>query len=354
MSEGLGKCAHCRILLPTAILVAHQSQCSLSSYPPPQPPDFSVLDKSTALRQVFSSVLARNPHPSHSSNPSPPPIKPEHLVCYKCPRCSISLDSRIAERHLAQCIREHYEQCGWREDNCTAVPAEPQKKKCVVVSETRQHEVAAPRSRPEVPEELAKLFRPCPLCQKLVSFDLYLQHLDACQENKVSCAYCGDGVAVSNYDQHCEECPRHRQTCYICGASCQVLRLARHLASCSQDRKSLTMFHGTSESSARAILRMRELLPSDTGLLGRGIYCSRNVEKAQHYGPVVLELVVHVGKVAVITKAHHPLQKCWQAQGFDSAWIPAGCKVSKSNLEEHCVADPKRVLVVGVVSRRDG
>ena len=52
---------------------------------------------------------------------------------------------------------------------------------------------------------------------------------------------------------------------------------------------SRTMFHGTSESNAASIERGGFNVSSD-GMLGRGVYLSKDFSKASAYGSVVLEV----------------------------------------------------------------
>ncbi|KAM4577921.1 uncharacterized protein V3H82_007443 [Fundulus diaphanus] len=117
-----------------------------------------------------------------------------------------------------------------------------------------------------------------------------------------------------------------------------------------------TMFHGTSVSSARAILS-GGFKQSSAGMLGKGVYMSRDVKKAAHYPPgsnpsdrVIFELRVRVGRVKRIDQDHHPMQYTWSAQGYNTAWVPPNCgmKSVPSGLEEDCVFDPKRVKVVAI------
>uniref|UniRef100_A0A672JKE8 Grass carp reovirus (GCRV)-induced gene 2p n=1 Tax=Salarias fasciatus TaxID=181472 RepID=A0A672JKE8_SALFA len=124
-----------------------------------------------------------------------------------------------------------------------------------------------------------------------------------------------------------------------------------------KDRGVYTMYHGTSVASARLIIA-KGFEQSQKGMLGKGVYVSRDRKKAQRYplnarnsDRVVLELRVRVGRVKRIDKDDHPLQYTWNAKGYDTAWVPPNCgmKAVPSGLEEDCVFDPKRVQVVGVV-----
>lgn len=122
-----------------------------------------------------------------------------------------------------------------------------------------------------------------------------------------------------------------------------------------------TMYHGTSVASARGIIA-NGFKQSSGGMLGRGVYVSRNKKKAAHYplrspltSRVVLELRVRPGRVKRIDKDNHPMQLSWHANGYDTAWVPPNCGMQAvpSGLEEDCVFDPKRVEVVGITKAPD-
>jgi len=109
------------------------------------------------------------------------------------------------------------------------------------------------------------------------------------------------------------------------------------------------MFHGTSASNAAAIER-DGFRPSVSGMLGPGVYCSRDLRKARRYGPVVLKLHVYLGRVIKIDRKNHPLRTIWQTQMggcYDCAWVPPNSGVVPSGLEENCVRSPSHVQVVG-------
>lgn len=112
------------------------------------------------------------------------------------------------------------------------------------------------------------------------------------------------------------------------------------------------MYHGTSVEAA-AQIEVHGFEASADGMLGAGVYLSRDVTKASHYPlgekahhRVILECVVDVGKVKRIDAADHPLQKTWVLFGYDVAWVPPHCGMVPSGLEEDCVADPRRITVV--------
>ena len=116
-----------------------------------------------------------------------------------------------------------------------------------------------------------------------------------------------------------------------------------------------TMYHGTTKEAAESIKR-NGFRRSVDGMLGSGVYVSRDLQKAIRY-PLnvperdrrVLELKVNVGKVKKIDHQGHPLQKTWHAAGYDTAWVPPKCGMVKKGLEEDCVWDPSRIKVTQVI-----
>lgn len=117
-----------------------------------------------------------------------------------------------------------------------------------------------------------------------------------------------------------------------------------------------TMYHGTSVNTARLIIA-NGFQQSRDGMLGPGVYVSRDQKKAERYplnspvtDRVVLQLRVHAGRTKRIDKDNHPMQKSWKAAGYDTAWVPPNCgmKAVPSGLEEDCVFDPQRVEVSGI------
>lgn len=182
----------------------------------------------------------------------------------------------------------------------------------------------------------------CPLCLVEILRSTLSSHLDQCPQNVQSCPHCFAAVAVAQLHDHCVICSRNVRRCYVCHHDVPVRDLAQHLQDCGRG-KCIKMYHGTSIEAARSILRTG-FRPSAKGLLGAGVYVTKDPEKARNYGPVIIECEVHVGSTLVVNKKHHPLQKCWGASGYDSAWIPPQCGVVASGLEEHCIADSRRVV----------
>uniref|UniRef100_A0A8B9K9X9 Grass carp reovirus (GCRV)-induced gene 2e n=1 Tax=Astyanax mexicanus TaxID=7994 RepID=A0A8B9K9X9_ASTMX len=118
------------------------------------------------------------------------------------------------------------------------------------------------------------------------------------------------------------------------------------------------MYHGTSRSAAQMIMA-HGFKQSAGGMLGRGVYLSRDLNKASRYPldlpenqRVVLRVKVNVGKVKKIDRQYHPLQKSWHDHGYDTAWCPPGCGMVKSGLEEDCVWDPNRIQVIDAIYPR--
>ncbi|CAK6950136.1 uncharacterized protein LOC128364946 [Scomber scombrus] len=125
-----------------------------------------------------------------------------------------------------------------------------------------------------------------------------------------------------------------------------------------QNRGVYSMYHGTSIASARIIIA-NGFKPSTGGMLGKGVYVSRDKKKAAHYplrsnpsDRVVFEVRVRVGRVKRIDKDNHPMQLNWSTKGYNTAWVPPNCGMRSvpSGLEEDCVFDPKRVKVIGIAN----
>ncbi|KAM4016970.1 uncharacterized protein ACNLHF_003122 [Anomaloglossus baeobatrachus] len=113
------------------------------------------------------------------------------------------------------------------------------------------------------------------------------------------------------------------------------------------------MYHGTTLEAALQIIQ-DGFKRSGDGMLGAGVYVSRDIEKASCYptedrwNQVILRLRVNVGRVKMIDYQGHPLQKSWHSEGYDTAWVPEYCGMVHSGLEEDCIWNPKRIKVVGI------
>merc|ERR1740129_999950 len=147
------------------------------------------------------------------------------------------------------------------------------------------------------------------------------------------------------------------EECCYCGQSLDPRRLGEHERQCvmspSRCGRKLEsglfeMFHGTSPEAAAAIER-GGFKPSVSGMLGPGVYCSRDRRKALRYGKVVFLLQVHLGRVIKTDRPQHPLRLIWQTPMgglFDCAWVPPRCGVVPSGLEENCVRSPSQITVM--------
>uniref|UniRef100_A0A3Q2X1X7 PARP catalytic domain-containing protein n=1 Tax=Haplochromis burtoni TaxID=8153 RepID=A0A3Q2X1X7_HAPBU len=122
-----------------------------------------------------------------------------------------------------------------------------------------------------------------------------------------------------------------------------------------EDGVTYVMYHGTTSANARLILASG-FRQSSGGMLGPGVYLSRDLDKASRYpidhpedDRVVIRVRVNVGKVKAIDRQNHPLQKTWHDHGYDTAWVPPNCGMVKSGLEENCVWDPKRITIIDTI-----
>ncbi|KAM6913338.1 uncharacterized protein PEZ65_013877 [Lycodopsis pacificus] len=122
------------------------------------------------------------------------------------------------------------------------------------------------------------------------------------------------------------------------------------------------MYHGTTKATAQLILK-NGFKQSKDGMLGRGVYLSRDPQKASRYpidhpesDKVVIKVQVNVGEVIAINRQRHPRQKTWHDSTcgpvFDTAWVPPNCGMVPSGLEEDCVWDPNRIKILKTINPR--
>ncbi|KAF1379962.1 hypothetical protein PFLUV_G00181530 [Perca fluviatilis] len=122
------------------------------------------------------------------------------------------------------------------------------------------------------------------------------------------------------------------------------------------------MYHGTTKKTAQLILA-NGFKQSANGMLGPGVYLSRDLQKASRYpidhpesDRIVIKVTVNVGKVIAINYQGHPRQKTWHdsryGQVYDTAWVPPKCGMVKSGLEEDCVWDPNRIKILKTIQPR--
>jgi len=150
------------------------------------------------------------------------------------------------------------------------------------------------------------------------------------------------------------------------------------------------MYHGTPRHETAALIEQDGFRASEGGLLGPGVYVSRDRKKAEQYwggSGVILEVLVRVGLVCHVKdhqvcvpvgerwkrrKASQPgavqdmvlakdlvaegwtKESPWHDAGYDTAWVPADCSAcvfiggagwAAGIREETCVFDASRVTV---------
>jgi len=149
--------------------------------------------------------------------------------------------------------------------------------------------------------------------------------------------------------------------------------------------KIYVMYHGTSSLETAALIGQNGLKASSGGLLGPGVYVSRNIQKAEQYRGkegVIFEVLIMVGGVCHIQDHLLPvpfgkklsaslLQRMvpakdlvpdswshsspWHDAGYDTAWVPNNCPRhlfhggagwDQGHKEETCVFETNRVTVV--------
>ncbi|RVE69993.1 hypothetical protein OJAV_G00083210 [Oryzias javanicus] len=123
-----------------------------------------------------------------------------------------------------------------------------------------------------------------------------------------------------------------------------------------QNGRTYVMYHGTTRDCADSICE-DGFRQSSGGMLGPGVYLSRDLEKARRYPieleddeeRVIIKVKVNVGRVIAIRHQNHRLQKTWSSYGYDTAWVPPNCGMVKSGLEENCVWDPCRIHILNLI-----
>jgi hypothetical protein len=119
-------------------------------------------------------------------------------------------------------------------------------------------------------------------------------------------------------------------------------------------------YHGTSLEAALAIQETGfrvDLSGTNAGaMLGSGVYITTTLEKALNYAKVkehagaIFKLKVDLGKCLEL-KPNDPHMRDWHAQGYDSAFSPAGANGQR---EENCVRDAARIQIDDVILGHTG
>ena len=135
-----------------------------------------------------------------------------------------------------------------------------------------------------------------------------------------------------------------------------ILRLLDNVNAGVAGSLEIVMYHGTHHDYADRI-QSHGFTPSTGGMLGPGVYCSRDPNKAYNYGPgkhgdngVILKLLVTVGKVHAIRQASQR-NGSWQHEtNADTAWVVPGVQPSG---EEDCVKNLSQLRVIGFATQSD-
>ena len=106
----------------------------------------------------------------------------------------------------------------------------------------------------------------------------------------------------------------------------------------------LLMYHGTLSRNVESILK-NGFRPSSTGMLGPGVYTSKEIQKTYSYGDITFKLIVYMGRVKKVKVLNGPESKNWQAR-FDSAWVPNG--LVPSGRQENCIKQAKYIKILGI------
>ena len=104
------------------------------------------------------------------------------------------------------------------------------------------------------------------------------------------------------------------------------------------------MYHATKRHNVPSILR-DGFNPSTAGMLGPGLYLSRDIDKTRSYGDVCFKVLVYTGKTRMMDSADN--SGSWRAT-YDSAYLPPNNRVVKSRKEETCVKSVNQVTVLGI------
>ena len=105
------------------------------------------------------------------------------------------------------------------------------------------------------------------------------------------------------------------------------------------------MYHATRADNVESILAngFRE---STSGMLGPGLYVSRDIENTRSYdGGVCFKLLVYTGKTKMVTRADK--RGSWTSE-YDSVYLPPNNDVVGSRREETCLKSAKQARILGI------
>lgn len=132
-----------------------------------------------------------------------------------------------------------------------------------------------------------------------------------------------------------------------------ISKLRSHMVRAPKEMSVIRAYHATAWSNIESI-RSHGFRASTAGMLGGGVYISRDLNKVWGYGGAegaICELQVSVGRIQVIDRQHHPKQSLWRSEA-DTAYVPYRCGMVPSGLEEACVANEKRLQLVRVWDKK--
>mgnify|MGYP003324346218 CR=1 FL=1 len=106
------------------------------------------------------------------------------------------------------------------------------------------------------------------------------------------------------------------------------------------------MYHATKASNVSSILA-NGFQESTGGMLGPGLYVSRDIDKTRNYGDVCFKLLVYTGKTTMVSAAD--LSGSWRSQ-YDSAYVPPNNNIPTipSKREETCLKSVKQARILGI------
>ncbi len=141
-----------------------------------------------------------------------------------------------------------------------------------------------------------------------------------------------------------------------------------------EENKVYIMYHGTDKVENAALIEQQGLRASRNGLLGPGVYVSRDIRKAERYyrgSGAIFEVLVRTGRVCHINDhlvAVHDLEgnvvrevsardlvpDQWHEAGYDTVWVPdcskfvfrGGAGWDVGIREETCVFEATRITVL--------
>ena len=109
-------------------------------------------------------------------------------------------------------------------------------------------------------------------------------------------------------------------------------------------RSIYVMYHATDKDNVQSILD-NGFRPSTSGMLGPGLYLSRDINKTRNYGNVCFKLLVYTGRTKRMDSAD--TAGSWRGT-YDSAYLPPHNYVVSSGREETCVKSVDQVKVLGI------